>query len=67
MRPSLIDPNMTNTPIPRPLWKHQKTKGPPAFPGGHKTRRSARKWSSDKIKTIESKTYCKKKMKNKTK
>ena len=34
-------------------WKHQKTKGPLAFPGGHKTRRSARKGSSDKIKTIE--------------
>ena len=34
-------------------WKHQKTKDPPVFPGGHKTGRSARKGSNDKIKTIE--------------
>ena len=34
-------------------WKHQKTKGPAAFPGGHKTRRLTRKGSSGKIKTIK--------------
>ena len=31
-------------------WKHQKTKGPPTFPGGYKTGRSARQGSNDKIK-----------------
>ena len=38
-------------------WKHQKTKSPPAFLGGHKTKRSPKKGSSDKIK--QSKAYCK--------
>ena len=53
MRSSLIDPYMTIPFISNP-WKHQKTKSPPAFlGGGHKTRRSTRKGSSDKIKTIE--------------
>ena len=34
-------------------WKRQKTKRPPAFLGGHKTKKPIRKESSDKIKTIE--------------
>ena len=36
--------NMTNILIMPPgPWKNQKTKSPPAFSGGHKTRRSTRK------------------------
>ena len=46
-------------------WKHQKTKGSPTFPGGHKTGRLARNRSSDKIKTIEDLQQAK--MKNKMK
>ena len=34
-------------------WRHQKTKILPAFLGGHKTRKSTSKESSDKIKIIE--------------
>ena len=45
--------------------KNQKTKGLPAFPDGHKTGTSARKGSSDKIKTIEDLLHAK--MKNKIK
>ena len=34
-------------------WKHQKTKSPPTFSGGYKTRRSTRKRVKWQVKTIE--------------
>ena len=53
MRSSLIDPYMTNTLYFKPLETPENQKPSSISRRGHKTRRSTRKGSSDKIKAIE--------------